>query len=55
MSRMGILSPCSRWASIGNMIQFTNTVFGTDVGNWVAGSDMLAFSRYSVKLRSKTQ
>jgi len=34
-----------RWASIGNMIQFTNAVYGTDVGNWVGGSDMLAFSR----------
>jgi hypothetical protein len=34
-----------RWASIGNMIQFTNAVYGTAVGNWVAGSDMLAFSR----------
>ena len=30
---------------IGNMIQFTNAVYGTDVGNWVGGSDMLAFSR----------
>ncbi len=38
-----------RWASIGNMIQFTNAVYGTAVGNWVAGSDMLAFSR-SVEL-----
>ena len=27
------------------MIQFTNAVYGTDVGNWVGGSDMLAFSR----------
>ena len=27
------------------MIQFANTVYGTDVGNWVSGSDMLAFSR----------
>ena len=34
-----------RWASIGNMIQFTNAVFGTNVENWVGGSDMLAFSR----------
>ena len=34
-----------RWASIGNMVQFTNAVFGTGVGNWVGGSDMLAFSR----------
>ena len=34
-----------RWASIGNMIQFANAVYGTNVGNWVSGSDMLAFSR----------
>ena len=34
-----------RWASIGNMIQFTNAVYGTAVANWVAGSNMLAFSR----------
>ena len=35
----------ARWASIGNMIQFANAVYGTTVGNWVSGSDMLAFSR----------
>merc|ERR1711936_828578 len=34
-----------RWASIGNMVQFTNAVAGTGVENWVAGSDMIAFSR----------
>merc|ERR1712123_91200 len=34
-----------RWASIGNMVQFTNAVAGTGVENWVSGSDMVAFSR----------
>ena len=27
------------------MVQFTNAVAGTGVENWVAGSDMIAFSR----------
>ena len=29
------------------MVQFTNAVAGTGVENWVAGSDMVAFSRGS--------
>ena len=34
-----------RWASIGNMVQFSNAVAGTGVENWQGGSDTLAFSR----------
>lgn len=36
-----------RWTSILNMVQFTNTVAGNGVTNWVSSSDMVAFSRGS--------
>ena len=37
-----------RWASIGNMIQFTNAAGSEPVKNWNAGGDFVAFSRGSV-------